>query len=450
MADGDNKALAWTSAGSSAAGAATGLIGGITSAVQAKRQNKLVSVKLSNGRVVKVSRKNRDALNMQDWQNQYNAQQAQIARDWQAEQSRIAREYDSASAVKQRYIDAGINPYLAMSGQQAASATTSSAGPNAQSTSAEVQPYVDPSQSFRNMTQGFDSLGQMANAIQQVNANSVKLPFDVDTMIKNMRGMDLSNEQKGMLNALTNATMLQSMQKADLQNQFLATQIEQFKLGNVRQRIENSNLDSVLKSSMQRNIASAMESFSHSAVYEQTVENLKQEILESKNRVETNNVLQKYYKAFSALLGAQTIYTMSQNDGQQLQNKITKATMADTISLVSETYLGQVMDNTVKSMGIKVRESLKDKGFNFYGSKSLFDAMGVNASQDALQTRDDIEYAPVISSNAQMGELGVSLLQQLQQFGNGKSNPKPKPKPNGRTMTRGRAARIAARGRMHM
>ena len=450
MSTESNNVLQWTNAGSAAAGAATGLIGGISSAVQAKRQNKLVSVRLSDGRVVKVSRKNRDALNMQDWQNQYNAQQAQIARDWQAEQSRIARDYDSAKAVKQRYIDAGINPYLAMSGQQVATATTSPAGANAQSSSAEVQPYVDPSASFRNMASGFDSLGQMASAVQQVQSNSFKLPYDVDVMLKNIRSMDLSNEQKGMLNAITNATMLQSMQQADLQNQFLKVQIDQFKLGNVRQKIENSNLDSVLKSSMSRNIASALESFSHSSVYEQTIQNMKQEILESKNRIQTNNVLQKYYKAFAALLGAQTIYTMSQNDGQLLQNKITKDTLSDTIGIVSETYLSQVFDNGLKAMGIEVRDKLKDKGFNFYGSKSLFDAMNVNASPSALQTRDEIEYAPVISANAQMGEMGISLLQQLQQFGNKKPKSSAKPKPNSRTMSPGRAARLASRGRVLM
>lgn len=79
------------------------------------------------GNVVSGRKNRKHQRYMQEVQNKWASSENQLNRDFQKEMWNLTNEYNSASAQRQRLEEAGLNPYMMMSGSSAGTASASSA-----------------------------------------------------------------------------------------------------------------------------------------------------------------------------------------------------------------------------------------------------------------------------------------------------------------------------------
>lgn len=107
--------------GASIAGGLFGLLGSGVSAISGGRANK---------RAMKIAQMNNEFQEREAVKNRnFIDQQRQAQNDWNLEQWNRESEYNSASSQRERLEEAGLNPYLMMSGGSAGSATSASSTP---------------------------------------------------------------------------------------------------------------------------------------------------------------------------------------------------------------------------------------------------------------------------------------------------------------------------------
>lgn len=138
------------------------------------------------GGAVSTNATNKSNMAINRMNNEFNAAEAQKARDFQLDMWNRENVYNTASAQRQRLSDAGFNPYLMMSGGNAGIA--SSAG---SSTPASAAPPLSMQrQDFSGLTNSLSTALQLANQTKEVNAR-----------VQNLQG------QKSLFDAQANQTL---------------------------------------------------------------------------------------------------------------------------------------------------------------------------------------------------------------------------------------------------
>lgn len=175
----------------SALSAGAGLIGGITS---------LFGSKSAADKSLQATRET----------NKANRELAQYQNEWNVAQWNRQNAYNTPAAQRQRYEDAGINPYFALGNIQAGQAESLN--------SAEMANQQSGSEAYNHLAQGYQGLGsaissagsQFFNAqFQQEQTKSLQLKNteDILSMFERVKGLRYSNEAQRMSNELFNANM---------------------------------------------------------------------------------------------------------------------------------------------------------------------------------------------------------------------------------------------------
>nr|DAN04407.1 MAG TPA: DNA pilot protein VP2 [Microviridae sp.] len=121
----------------------------------------------SIGNVVSTNKTNKTNMAINQMNNEFNAAEAEKARQFQLEMWNRTNEYNSASSQRSRLEEAGLNPYLMMNGGSAGTAQSSgSSVPASASTPLSMQ-----RQDFSGLSNTLSSALQIANQTKETNAN---------------------------------------------------------------------------------------------------------------------------------------------------------------------------------------------------------------------------------------------------------------------------------------
>ena len=138
------------------------------------------------GGAISANKTNKSNMAINQMNNEFNAAEAQKARDFQLDMWNRENEYNTASAQRQRLSEAGLNPYLMMSGGNAG--TASSAGSS--TPAAAAPPLSMQRQDFSGLTNSLSTALQIANQTKETNAR-----------VQNLQG------QKSLFDAQANQTL---------------------------------------------------------------------------------------------------------------------------------------------------------------------------------------------------------------------------------------------------
>lgn len=119
------------------------------------------------GGAISTNKTNKNNMAINQMNNDFNAAEAQKARDFQLDMWNRENAYNTASSQRQRLSEAGLNPYLMMSGSNAGVA--SSAGSSAPA--AATSPLSMQKQDFSGLTNSLSAALQIANQTKETNAN---------------------------------------------------------------------------------------------------------------------------------------------------------------------------------------------------------------------------------------------------------------------------------------
>lgn len=119
------------------------------------------------GNAVSTNKTNKNNMAINQMNNEFNAAEAEKARQFQLDMWNRENEYNSASSQRQRLSEAGLNPYLMMTGGNAGIA--SSAGSTSPATAAS--PLSMQRQDFSGLSNTLSSALQIANQTKETNAN---------------------------------------------------------------------------------------------------------------------------------------------------------------------------------------------------------------------------------------------------------------------------------------
>ena len=119
------------------------------------------------GNAVSTNKTNKTNMAINQMNNEFNAAEAEKARQFQLDMWNRENEYNSASSQRQRLSEAGLNPYLMMNGGNAGVA--SSAGSTSPATAAS--PLSMQRQDFSGLGNALSSALQIANQTKETNAN---------------------------------------------------------------------------------------------------------------------------------------------------------------------------------------------------------------------------------------------------------------------------------------
>lgn len=147
------------------------------------------------GDVVSTNKTNKTNMAINQMNNEFNAAEAEKARQFQLEMWNRTNEYNSASAQRSRLEEAGLNPYLMMNGGSAGTAQSA-----ASSSPASAAPPLSMQR------QDFSGISSTLSSVLQI-ANQSKV---VDAQVQNLQG------QKSL---------------ADAQSQQVLSNIDWYKLG---------------------------------------------------------------------------------------------------------------------------------------------------------------------------------------------------------------------------
>lgn len=151
------------------------------------------------GDAVSVNKTNKMNMAINRMNNDFNAAEAEKARQFQLDMWNRTNEYNSASAQRSRLEEAGLNPYLMMNGGSAG--TAQSAGSSSPASAAP--PLSMQRQDFSGLSSALSSALQIANQTKETNANvqslqSQKSLFDAqaNSILSNVDWWKLGPEYK--------------------------------------------------------------------------------------------------------------------------------------------------------------------------------------------------------------------------------------------------------------
>lgn len=148
-----------------------------------------------------------NAMNMQNYREQ---------RDYDYRKWKELLSYNDPAAQKQRYTNAGINPYLALSNIDSGNVSSYAGGqtpPTLQAPQLDVASYADSmSAPLRGLVQGFQQGANYLQTMQQVHSASLENAKKVATMVDEVNSIHYDSEAKRMTNYLFNATLEDNIQ----------------------------------------------------------------------------------------------------------------------------------------------------------------------------------------------------------------------------------------------
>ena len=119
------------------------------------------------GNAVSTNKTNKNNMAINQMNNDFNAAEAEKARQFQLDMWNRTNEYNSASAQRSRLEDAGLNPYLMMNGGSAGTAQSS----GSTSPASAAPPLAMQRQDFSGLSNTLSSALQIANQTKETNAN---------------------------------------------------------------------------------------------------------------------------------------------------------------------------------------------------------------------------------------------------------------------------------------
>lgn len=184
-----------------------------------------------------------NAMNLQNYREQ---------RDYDYRKWKELLSYNDPAAQKQRYTNAGINPYLALSNIDSGNVSSYAGGqtpPTLQAPQLDVASYADSmSAPLRGLVQGFQQGANYLQTMQQVHSASLENAKKVATMVDEVNSIHYDSEAKRMTNYLFNATLEDNIQivKQQRAQMYLKTGTDalmqvgsEYDLGMKRFRFEN-------------------------------------------------------------------------------------------------------------------------------------------------------------------------------------------------------------------
>lgn len=298
-----------------------GAAGGIISNLVGSHSNSA-----NNKTQLKIAADNRDwASQQRDLQNQWNLEQ------WNRENV-----YNAPASQKQRFQDAGINPYIAMSGSAGSMAAGNatplqSAAPASAPNMPQTHAYVPNTDTLVNSLSNMfltaaqtqkvknEALGQGID--NQYKPQQYQLDFDYKNVLTS--GVGLDNKGKVLANQLANDTLQDRIAQEHNLNMLQQAQVAAQNLDNDAKTILNSYLDRQQQSQLM--------------LYASQINNLEADVDLKKSQVKVNN-------AQIQELIARKILDLSQSANQRAQaayttGALTQSTIADTGNKIADTYL---------------------------------------------------------------------------------------------------------------
>jgi len=205
------------------------------------------------GNAISTNKTNKTNMAINQMNNEFNAAEAEKARQFQLDMWNRENEYNSASSQLQRLSQAGLNPYLMMTGGNAG--TASSVGSTSPATAAS--PLSMQRQDFSGLSNALSSALQIANQTKETNANvqslqSQKSLFDAqaNSILSNVDWWKLGPEYKkwSQMTGLARAGLQFQTDRQNLRNmQWSGNLIQAQRLGvlldNKSKQVINKYLD---------------------------------------------------------------------------------------------------------------------------------------------------------------------------------------------------------------
>lgn len=119
------------------------------------------------GNMVSTNKTNKNNMAINQMNNDFNAAEAEKARQFQLDMWNRTNEYNSASAQRSRLEEAGLNPYLMINGGSAGTAQSS----GSTSPASAAPPLAMQRQDFSGLSNTLSSALQIANQTKETNAN---------------------------------------------------------------------------------------------------------------------------------------------------------------------------------------------------------------------------------------------------------------------------------------
>ena len=202
--------------------------------------------------MVNQNHQNKVNLRMMREQNEFNAQQAQLQRDWQENMWNKNNEYNSPQAM----ISRGLNPFISSSAGAGVSRSPASGG--AAATAAPVPSMQAFKPNFSNVFQSLASLAQ-AKASEAAAGESISRTRQTDTItpllsdyyrgLTNWKNLAIGssgywNKETGRISAaLDQSTEAQNLKNAQFAERISAAQETQILLKSEAQRVMNKYMD---------------------------------------------------------------------------------------------------------------------------------------------------------------------------------------------------------------
>ncbi len=151
------------------------------------------------GNIVSTNKTNKSNMSINQMNNEFNAAEAERARQFQLDMWNRTNDYNSASSQRQRLSEAGLNPYLMMNGGSTGIAQSS----GSTSPASAAPPLAMQRQDFTGLSNTLSSALQIANQTKETNANvqalqSQKSLFDAqaNSVLSNVDWWKLGPEYK--------------------------------------------------------------------------------------------------------------------------------------------------------------------------------------------------------------------------------------------------------------
>lgn len=119
------------------------------------------------GNAISTNKTNKANMAINQMNNEFNAAEAEKARQFQLDMWNKTNEYNTASSQRQRLEEAGLNPYLMMNGGSAGAAQSS----GSTSPSSAAPPLAMQRQDFSGLSNTLSTALQIANQTKETNAN---------------------------------------------------------------------------------------------------------------------------------------------------------------------------------------------------------------------------------------------------------------------------------------
>lgn len=292
--------------------------------------------------MVNQNHQNKVNLRMMREQNAFNAEQAQIQRDWQRQMWGLNNSYNSPTAM----ISRGLNPFVQGSAAMAGSRSPASGG------SAATAAPVPSMQAYKpNFSSVFQSLASLAEAKASESAagelssralqNNTVTPLLADYYrgLTNWKNLAIGssgywNKETGRISAaLDQSTEAQNLKNAQFAERISAAQETQILLNSDAQRTLNKYLDSQQQADL--------------FIKAQTLVSLKLAGKLTEAQVQTE--IQK------------AINLSVDSAGKRIQNDVSSATSSSLIKAATASYELQYRDNTYDYKNVKLRKHTEYK-----------------------------------------------------------------------------------------